>query len=150
MTTRRTLFAVSLLGFGAACATPGPSDDEGLPTDLAAAAAAFDHAQIAGDRAELDRLVADDYVLIGSDGALQNKAQFIADFTSPNFRIEPFNVEEPIARFMGESAVLAGRVLLHGTSSGNAFTLNLRFSDVWVKRGGAWQVLFAQTTRVAA
>jgi hypothetical protein len=127
--------------------TPTAFADE-MPADLRLAAEAFDVAQHSGDRAELERLVADDYRLFGSDGAAQNKAQFIADFTSPNFDIDPFTIEEFDARMFGDTAILTGRVALSGTSSGNRFTVNLRFSDVWVKRDGQWQVVFAQTTRI--
>jgi ketosteroid isomerase-like protein len=143
---RRSLFAAFAAVFALGCAHSAQADE--MPADLAAAVAAFDQAQIAGDRAELERLVADDYVLIGSDGVVQNKAQFIADFTSPNFRIQPFTVEEPVVRHYGDTAVTAGRVALSGTSSGTPFTVNLRFSDVWVKRDGVWRVAFAQTTRI--
>ncbi|HEU4959383.1 MAG TPA: DUF4440 domain-containing protein, partial [Sphingomonas sp.] len=39
-----------------------------LPPDLAAAAEAFDKAQVKGDRAALERLLADDYLLVNSQG----------------------------------------------------------------------------------
>lgn len=118
-----------------------------MPADLAAAAAAFDAAQASGDRADLERLVADDYRLFGGDGGVQTKAEFIAEFTSPTFDIDPFTVEEFDARVFGDTAILTGRAVLSGTSSGNRFSVNLRFSDVWVKRNGVW-VVFAQTTRI--
>lgn len=143
---RRSLFAAFAALFALGCAHPAQADD--IPADLAAAAAAFDQAQITGDRAALERLVADDYVLIGGDGVVQNKAQFIADFTSPTFRIQPFTIEEPIVQLHGDTAVMAGRVALSGISNGSPFTVNMRFSDVWVKRDGVWVVTFAQVTRL--
>ncbi len=47
-----------------------------LPADLLSAAAAYDKAQIAGDRAELERLLADDYTLVNSAGRLARLSQF--------------------------------------------------------------------------
>jgi hypothetical protein len=134
-------FAIALV------CTPQARADE-MPADLRLAAEAFDVAQHSGNRAELERLVAEDYRLFGSDGAGQNKDQFIADFTSPSFDIDPFTIEEFDARVYGDTAILTGRVALSGASNGHRFTVNLRFSDLWVKRDGQWQVVFAQTTRI--
>ena len=142
----RALFAA--VAFVAAFAITAPAVADELPADLRTAAEAFDQAQINGDRAALERLVADDYRLFGSDGGVQSKSEFIADFTSPAFDIDPFNIEEFDARLFGDTAILTGRVALTGASNGQRFTVNLRFSDVWVKRDGRWQVVFAQTTRI--
>ncbi|MDB5361828.1 MAG: hypothetical protein JWO51_3125 [Rhodospirillales bacterium] len=44
----------------------GPAFAAKFPADLAKAAKEYDQAQINGDRAELERLLADDYVLVNS------------------------------------------------------------------------------------
>jgi hypothetical protein len=142
----RRAFAALALTLTLVVAPQARADE--MPADLRLAAEAFDVAQHSGNRAELERLVADDYRLFGSDGTAQTKEQFIADFTSPTFDIDPFTIEEFDARIYGDTAILTGRVALSGTSSGNRFTVNLRFSDLWVKRDGQWQVVFAQTTRI--
>ncbi len=54
-----------------------------LPADLAAAAHAYDDAQVNGYRAALERLVADDYVLVNGAGQVQDKARLIADYVAP-------------------------------------------------------------------
>jgi ketosteroid isomerase-like protein len=121
-----------------------------LPADLVEAAKAFDRAQAASDRAELERLIADDYVLHNSSGQVQDKKGFIADQTAPGFKMEPFTVEEPVESIHGDTALMGGVSTVRGVSGGQAFTVRLRFMDVWVKRDGEWRVLFAQTTRVPA
>ncbi|MFI4965342.1 MAG: nuclear transport factor 2 family protein [Caulobacterales bacterium] len=121
-----------------------------LPPDLARAAKAYDLAQMHSDRAELERLLAPDYRLFNSAGQVQDKASFIADSTAPGFRMEPFTVDEPLETVMGDTALLGGVATLKGTDGGKPFAARLRFMDVWAKRGGAWQVIFTQATRVAA
>ena len=76
-----------------------------VPPDLAAAVAAYDQAQIDGNRAELERLVADDYLLINSSGRTETKAQLISDYTAPGFDLEPFTIERPIEKVWGDGAV---------------------------------------------
>ena len=118
-----------------------------LPADLAQAAHDYDQAQIHSDKAELTRLLADDYVLQNSGGQVQDKASFIADSVAPGFHLEPFTVEQPIERLLGDTALLGGVATLQGVSGGKPFTARLRFVDVWAKRHGRWQVVLTQATR---
>jgi hypothetical protein len=121
-----------------------------LPADLAKAAHDYDQAQIRSDKAELTRLLADDYLLQNSSGQVQDKASFIADSTAPGFRIEPFTVEEPVEKLLGDTALLGGVATLKGTDGGKPFTARLRFVDVWARRDGQWRVVFTQATRAPA
>jgi len=134
------MLLAALLAAAAVAAAP-------LPADLAKAAHDYDQAQIRSDKAELERLLADDYVLQNSSGQVQDKATFIADSVAPGFKIEPFKIEEPVEKVMGDVALLGGVATLKGTSEGQPFTARLRFMDVWAKRGGRWQVVFTQATR---
>lgn len=124
-----------------------PSTYAGLPPDLARAAKAYDLAQVNCDRAELERLLADDFVLMSSDGTVQDKAAFIADSTAPGLTVEPFVIVEPVARVWSDGAVLGGWAELKGALNGKPFAAPLRFSDVWAKRDGRWQVVLAHATR---
>jgi ketosteroid isomerase-like protein len=118
-----------------------------LPADLAAAAQAYDQAQVESDRAALERLLADDYVLQNSSGAVEGKAQFVAEQTAAGYRLDPFRVEDPIERVMGDVALLGGVATLTGTDGGRPYRVRLRFMDVWHKRDGRWVVVFTQATR---
>jgi ketosteroid isomerase-like protein len=118
-----------------------------LPADLAKAAHDYDQAQIRSDKAELTRLLADDYLLQNSAGQVQDKASFIADSTAPGFHIEPFVIEEPVEKVLGDTALLGGVSTLKGTDGGKAFSARLRFVDVWARRDGQWRVVFTQATR---
>jgi ketosteroid isomerase-like protein len=118
-----------------------------LPKDLLDAVAAYDAAQVNGDRAELERLVADDYVLVNSTGKVQSKAELIADYTAPGYEIEPFEVLEPVEKAWGDGAVMGGLVHLKGIDGGKPFQVTLRFADIWAKRHGLWQVVYTHVSR---
>ncbi|MBS0335123.1 MAG: nuclear transport factor 2 family protein [Proteobacteria bacterium] len=120
----------------------------GLPADLAAAAEAYDQAQMKSDKAALERLLAPDYRLFNSGGQVQDKASFIADSVAPGFHMNPFRVEEPLETVMGDTALLGGVATLSGTDGGKPFSARLRFMDVWARRDGRWVVVFTQATRV--
>ena len=118
-----------------------------VPPDLAAAVHAYDQAQIDSNRAELERWLADDYLLVNSSGATESKAQLIADYTAPGFDLEPFIIEKPVEKVWNNGAVMGGIATLRGTDSGKRYEVRLRFADTWAKRNGRWQVIYTQVSR---
>ncbi|HXS88415.1 MAG TPA: nuclear transport factor 2 family protein [Steroidobacteraceae bacterium] len=133
------LIAAMLLGSAANAAD--------LPADLAKAVKDYDEAQIHGDKAELQRLVADDYTLVNSSGRIQSKAELIADYTAPGYKIEPFEIMQPVEKVWSDGAVMGGVVDLRGTDGGKPFAVKLRFADIWAKRNGKWQVIYTHVSR---
>lgn len=132
----------------AACGAPQATPP--APAALTAAAEAYESAQIAGDAAMLERLIADDYVLVGSDGARQDKAELIAFWTADGFDPAPVTVTEPVEHFWSDGAALGGTVTLSGMQGGAPFSVTIRYVDVWALRDGEWRVIYGQTTRVPA
>ena len=118
-----------------------------LPPNLAKAVADYDAAQIKGDGAELKRLLADDYTLVNSSGAIEGKAQLIADYTAPGFKLDPFVVLKPIEKVWTDGAVVGGIATLSGTDGGKHFEVTLRFADIWAKRRGVWQVVYTHVSK---
>jgi hypothetical protein len=118
-----------------------------IPADLRKAVDDYDHAQVKAKGAELRRLVADDYVLVNSSGKVQNKAELIADYLDPNYKIEPFEVLEPVEKVWNDGAVMGGLVHLKGISGGKPFAVTLRFADIWAKRNGKWQVIYTHVSK---
>jgi hypothetical protein len=118
-----------------------------LPADLAKAVKDYDEAQIHGNKAELQRLVADDYTLVNSTGRVQSKAELIADYTTPGYKIEPFEILQPVEKAWSDGAVMGGVVNLRGTDGGKPFAVTLRFADIWAKRNGKWQVIYTHVSK---
>ena len=129
-------------------AVPAAAQPAALPADLARAAHDYERAQIEGDRPALERLIADDFQLVGSDGSRVGKAEHIAEFTAEGFDLDPVTVREPVAHVWADGAALGGTVDLSGTSDGRAFSVTLRYVDVWARRDGRWVVVYGQANRV--
>jgi len=121
-----------------------------LPADLAKAVKDYDQAQIEGNRTELVRLLADDYTLVNSAGKTETKAQFVAESSAPGFKLEPFVVKEAIEKVWSDGAVMGGVAHLKGVDGGKPFEVDLRFSDIWAKRNGKWQVIYTHASRAPA
>jgi ketosteroid isomerase-like protein len=119
-----------------------------LPADLAQAVEAHNRATVAKDIVALGDLVTDDYLLVNSDATTQDKRSYLADFGKPDFRIEPFMIEQPVARVDGDTAVTGGLMTLRWTQSGKQESRRLRIAHVWVRQGGRWRIAYTQLTRV--
>jgi hypothetical protein len=142
-----TLLRAALLFLVATTLASAKDAPAKIPTELATRVHAYDDAQIKGDRAALEDLLADDYVLVNSRGQRQSKADLIGDYTKPGFKLEPYTVEEPVELVWSDGAVMGGVATLRGVDDGQAFEVRLRFSDVWAKRGAKWRVIYTHASR---
>lgn len=138
---------VRWVGVLAALLLSSAADAADLPADLAKAVKDYDEAQVHGNKAELQRLVADDYTLVNSSGRVQDKAGLIADYTTPGYKIEPFEIQQPVEKVWSDGAVMGGVVDLRGVDGGKPFAVTLRFADIWAKRNGKWQVVYTHVSK---
>ena len=129
-----------------ACSAEAPPADN--RASLETAAQHYEEAQIAGDAAALQQLIADDYVLVGSDGVRQSKAELIAFWTADGFDPAPITVSEPVEHVWNDGAALGGTVTLTWVQNGAPVSVTIRYIDVWALRDGEWRVVYGQSTRV--
>jgi len=123
-------------------------DYDDLPPDLAKAALAFDTAQVTGDGKALQDLLADNYKLVNSSNTVEDKAQFIADYTDPDFKLLPFTLKAPVHVVWETGAVLSAEVDYRFLQKGKPGGVYFRFADIWAKRQGRWQVVYTGVTKL--
>jgi len=122
--------------------------NKALEAALKKQADAWDVAIVNKDRKAIADNMSESFFMIGSSGETENKAQFIADLTSPEIKIEPYTVDEFKIRIYGNTALINGATNMHGVEGGKPFTTHYRFTDTYVKEGGAWRIVNVQTTRI--
>lgn len=110
----------------------------------------YERAQISGDRAALQALLADDYLLVTGGGDHEDKQAFIADLTAPDFKLEPYVIQGPVRRIWASGAVVAGVARQKATSGGKSFDGCIRYVDVWKLTRAGWQVALTHVARMAA
>lgn len=118
-----------------------------MPADLERSLAAYHSATVHKDIAALSDLVTDDYMLVNSDASVQGKASYLADFRTPGFVIEPYAVQHPTYRKLGDAALTGGEMDLSWTLAGVRQQRHLRFVHVWVRQAGHWLIAYSQLTR---
>jgi ketosteroid isomerase-like protein len=95
------------------------------------------------DVAAMERIEADDFVITFPNGSMSNKAQQVESLKreAPAGPPPQFHTEETKVRLMGDVAILMGIVVGKYQVNGKEVVERNRYTDVWAKRGGRWQVV---------
>jgi ketosteroid isomerase-like protein len=113
---------------------PGPELRE-MPHRLA-------RAWLAGDRMEIENIIASDWTLTGPDGRVSTRADVLRDvFVARTHRIIAITVDDVHARVFGDAAVVTGRTHGRGESANTPYDVVIRFTDVFIRRDGRWQAV---------
>jgi hypothetical protein len=105
-------------------------------------------AMVKGDRAALEKLLADDLTYTHSTALFENKEQFIKSVTSGNIdyvSIVPAESDWKV-RINGNTAIVNGVAAVNVIDKGNDRKIKLRYTTVHANRGGAWQLQAWQST----
>lgn len=119
-----------------------------IPPDLSQAWDEYNQATIRKDVAKLATLVTDDYMLVNSDSTVQDKKSYLADFKAPGFKLDPYEIEQPLQEMWGNTALTGGVFNLGWTQDGRHQSRRLRIAHVWAKKNGRWRIAYTQLTRV--
>jgi ketosteroid isomerase-like protein len=144
---RGILWTASLLAIAAPVFSQTPPGN----AEILAAAQAFDDAQLHGDRAALERMLAADFLLVHGSGRVGDRKDFIDGFTDPKSRLEPFEITDRLfVRPSPDTAIVGGEARVRGTDDGKPFSQHFRYSDIFARRNGQWMVVYAQVTPLPA
>ena len=89
----------------------------------------------------LSSLLAEDFVITVEDGNTYSKAGYITHSADSSVRVEVAKLSDLRVRLHGNVAVVTGAYHERGQSNGKPYEYHDRLTDVWMKVGGAWQVI---------
>jgi ketosteroid isomerase-like protein len=99
------------------------------------------------DIAKLNELIADDLVYTHSSARLDTKGSLIGAMEAGRTVYTAVVPSDVKAQDFGDTVVLTGSARISVNSGGNAMSFGVRFTDVWVNKGGKWQMAAWQSTR---
>jgi len=105
---------------------------------------------VKGDTAIIDRDFADGFVFTGPDGTTSGKADAINMLKNGDLKFESSMPSDFKVMQYGDTAVVTYQSVDKGSYKGQDISGTYRWTDVWVKHGGKWQVVAGQGTPVMA
>ncbi|MGL4314033.1 MAG: nuclear transport factor 2 family protein [Sphingomonas sp.] len=137
---RRALSAIALLAIPAG-AMAAPTDRSADRAVITAGEHDWGHAFVVGDRATIDRLLADDFIGIDTHGKRYTKADMVAWVVAgPNLTADTVGPVD--IAFYGDVAIARGSEHQIGPAPARAAQDRV-WTDVWVRRDGIWRIVSA-------
>ena len=100
------------------------------------------------DIATLNELLANDLIYTHSSARLDTKASLIGAMESGSTVYTSVVPSDVMAQDLGDTVVLTGSCRISVNSGGRANSFGVRFTDVYAKKGGRWQMVTWQSTRL--
>jgi ketosteroid isomerase-like protein len=100
------------------------------------------------DLATLNELLSDDLVYTHSSARLDTKASLIGAMESGGTVYTSVVPSDVKAQDCGDTVVLTGSCRISVNSGGRPNSFGVRFTDVYANKGGRWQMVTWQSTRL--
>jgi ketosteroid isomerase-like protein len=118
--------------------------------ELIEVAHAWDRAMITNDAEAIGRFMADDWVIVGSDGGRSYKEKFLGLVKSGVLSHDVMTSEDLDVRLYGETAVVMAWGISGGLYQGERFRETERVSSVFVRQKGQWKCVLTHLSRLAS
>ena len=98
------------------------------------------------DAANMDRILADDFILVVGNGNTFTKFDLLKEARAGNVAYEHQSDTEQTIRVWGDTAVVTAKLWEKGTEDGKPFDKTLWFSDTYVRTPKGWRYVFGQAS----
>lgn len=123
----------SLLSVGA--------QNRGTATELIALENRFSQALVKGDWKTVEQIEADDLLFTNADGSVTRKADDVNGLRSADTKFESIEMSDTDVLDLGDVAVVTGKLVEKGRYKAADISGTYRFTDVWDRRNGKWQLV---------
>jgi ketosteroid isomerase-like protein len=89
----------------------------------------------------LSSLLSDEFVITVEDGSVYSKAGYISHSADSGVHVQVAEMSDLKVRMHGNTAIVIGSYHEKGESTGRSYEYYDRFTDVWIKTAGKWQVV---------
>jgi ketosteroid isomerase-like protein len=99
--------------------------------------------------AEMDKLLADDYMAITASGTLQTKDQALANLRAGRMHFTLLDISDRKVRFYGTTALVTSLADVQGTAGDGELSGSYRYTRVYVRDPeGAWKIVSFEASRI--
>ena len=112
-------------------------------------AQAWDRAMISNDADAIGLFMADEWVIVGSDGHVTDRTGFLGQIHSGRLTHDVMTTEDAQVIVYDDVATLVARGMSAGHYDGHAFREIERQSNVFVRRDGEWRCVLTHLSRIS-
>ena len=127
-----------------AIAASGNSTDEAKT--VAALDTEYQAAVKINDADTMDRILADDFVVVTGSGKIYTKADLLNMARTKRVQYEHQEDTNKTVRVWGDTAVVTALIWLKGVDQGNSFDWHVWFSDTYVRTPSGWRYVHGQAS----
>ena len=109
----------------------------------------FAGAIVKNDAEAIGRFISDDWIVVGADGGVIERARFLDVIRSGALTHTAMDSDDIRVRVYGDSAVVTALVCTVGEFQGQGFTTHERTTDFLVRQNSEWRCVTTHLTRVA-
>ena len=106
----------------------------------------YQAAVLSHDTATMDRILADDFVLVTGKGRIYTKDDLLNEARATDVIYEHQEDTNQTVRLWGDTAVVTALLWAKGTDKGEPFEYKLWFSDTYVRTPSSWRYVFGQAS----
>jgi ketosteroid isomerase-like protein len=139
---KKLALTISLAVFQVAAA---PAGDR---SEILAVERAWDTAVVKRDVAALNRILADDFLLVWINGQVSGKRDMLKAIAARKAEIDPFETEDVNVRIYGDTAVVTGRFTQTAHLGERSETNQFRYTDVYHRTRRGWQAISAHASLI--
>ena len=127
-----------------------PTKQQKIEAELMQIERDIGQANIRRDKAYFERIEADEFIFTDSGGGLTTKAEDVASLDKPvgDVKLVSYEVDDMKVRLYDDTAVVTGRTTTVSRAKDREFMSKSRFTDVFVKRNGKWQLVAGHSSRI--
>jgi len=110
---------------------------------------AWREAVMKANSAEMEKLLADDYLAITASGTLQTKEQALASLRAGRTRFTTLDISDRKVRFYGTTALVTSQADVQGTTSEGELSGSYRYTRVYVRDAqGTWKIVSFEASKI--
>ncbi len=107
-------------------------------------------ATIKADVAVLAAMMTDDLTYTHSSGVTETKAEFLEGVKNGRYVYRSIEAKDRRVRLHGDAAIVSGSAHIVIEPGGKRTEIDLYYTELYVKQGGAWRMALWQSTRLPA
>jgi ketosteroid isomerase-like protein len=121
----------------------GPQNSS-TATELIALESRFSQALVSGDWKAVEQIEADDLLFTNADGSVTRKADDVNSLRSADAKFEAIDMSDRDVLDLRDVVVVTGKLVEKGRYKGLDISGTYRFTDVWARKNGKWQLVRGQ------